>query len=161
MWSLVTCDLCHYSWSFQIVKTTHSWPWGLSVTHIMLYYHIITPQVIPSLTQIQWTSLMLIFFQYYNYRHCTTNTWSALLQGILQHHTGWMRLIHHTLTQERHMRLINNMHLIARFYGNNIIATTMFLGTQDAWQVQNTNASLSKDYREQFEVRRISCISVH
>ena len=23
---------------------------------------------------------------------------------------------------------------------------------QDTWQVQNTNASLSKDYREQFEV---------
>ena len=31
---------------------------------------------------------------------------------------------------------------------------------QDTWQVQNTNASLSKDYREQFEVTQIILFGV-
>ena len=31
---------------------------------------------------------------------------------------------------------------------------------QDTWQVQNANASLSKDYREQFEVTQIILFGV-
>ena len=79
MWLLVTCDV-RYSRSFQIVRTTHSWPWGLLVIHMMLYYRITIPQVINNWSTgilLLWTSFsstdtappipdQLYFKEYYN-----------------------------------------------------------------------------------------------